>query len=216
MKVVRRTSIGGDWFHSPNPVGFLNGSNNLYLGSFRHAVSDPPRVASALRVVVCFAAAHCFFTLIFLSLRLDLFVVLLAPLALLAPFASAWHPLLFSPLGIVLPVVFASLVWAVVLYGLYLLARRFVAYRPAQRLVRIGRVVALLFVVVDLTYLFFGLLAGFGGDRVYGVLEPIQLLEGNYHLHPLRLTISGLAWGAGIFGSYRFLIVAPSARALKP
>lgn len=184
--------------------------------SFRHAVSNPPRVASALRVVFCFAAAHCFVTLIFLSLRLDLFVVLLAPLALLEPFASAWHPLLFSPLGMVLPVAFASLVWAVVLYGLSLVVRRFVPYRLGPRLVRLGRVVALLFAVVDLTYLFFGLLAGFAGDRIYGIFEPIQLLDGNYHVRPLWLAISGLAWGAAIFGTYRFLIVAPSARELAP
>jgi hypothetical protein len=185
-------------------------------GSIRHAVSDPPRADSALRLVFCFAAAHCFFTLIFLSLRLDLFVVLLAPLALLVPFASAWHPPLFSPLGMVLPVVFASPVWAVVLCGLYLLVRRFVPYRLGPRVVRLGRVVALLFAVVDLTYLFFGPLVGFAGDRIYGVLEPIQRFDGSYHVHPLWLALSILAWAAGFFAAYRFLIVTPATREITP
>jgi hypothetical protein len=116
----------------------------------------------------------------------------------------------------VLPVAFASSVWALVLYGLYLVVRRFVPYRPSLRLVRLGRAVALLFAILDLTYLFFGPLVGFAGDRIYGILEPVQRFEGSYHVHPLWLAISGLAWGAGIFASYRFLIVAPSPRELTP
>src|SRR5205814_3981316 len=122
-----------------------------------------------------------------------------APLALLAPFVAP--SLSFSPLALFLPIACASIVWALLLFGLYALVRRLVPYRPSPRLSQFGRWTALLVVVATLTYVSFGPVSGFAGDRIYGVLEPIRRLEGVYHVRPVRLAISGLAWSAGLFAA---------------
>jgi hypothetical protein len=164
-----------------------------------------------LRIGLFFAAAHFLLTVFLLAIQSDLVVVLLAPLALLVPLIGPSFS--FSPLAVVLPIAFAGLVWALLLLGLYALIRRRVRYRPNPRLSRLGRRAALLVVAASLTYLFFGPLVGFAGDRIYGVPKPVTRLEGAYHVSPLWLTISGLCWAAGLFAAYRFLIVTPTSTA---
>jgi hypothetical protein len=166
-----------------------------------------------MRVCLFFAAAHFLLTIVLLWVHSELVVVLLAPLALLLPFGVR-SGLWFSPFAIVLPVAFASVVWSVLLYGLYILARRFLRYRPNARLRRVGRTVALLVVVADLTYLLFGPLYGFAGDRIFGVLEPVRLLEGKYHVDPLWLALSVFTWAMAAVAAYRFVIITPGKREL--
>jgi hypothetical protein len=176
-----------------------------------------PRAHSRLRIGLFFAAVHFLITLVFLVLDFDFLVVLLAPLVLVAPFFHGSHlAASFPPLALILPVAFASVVWALLLLGLCSVLRRFIRWRPNPSLVRLGRWVALLFVAVDLTYVFFGLVSGFAGDRIYGILQPVCYLERKYHVEPVQLAISALAWAAGLFGAYRFLIVLPATRKLPP
>ena len=142
-----------------------------------------------MRLGLSFAAAHFLLTILLLAVHSDLVVILLAPLALLALFVAP--SLSFSPLALILPLVFASVVWALLLFGMYALVRRFVRYRPSPGLTRLGRTAALIAVVAAFTYVLFGPVSGFAGDRIYGVLEPVVRLETGYQVRPLWLAISG-------------------------
>ena len=141
--------------------------------------------------------------------------VLLAPIGLLAPVARDLGPAFFFPPAAALPVAFASVVWAVVLYAIILILRRFVRYRPSVRTRRLSRQVAMVFAAVAISWLFFGPVSGFAGDTMFGVLDPARIMDGNFQYRPLWVAISALAWAAAIFGSYRFLIVAPFTRELQ-
>jgi hypothetical protein len=177
-------------------------------------VSVTASLHRCVRIGVFFAATHHLLTVFLLAIQSGLVVVLLAPLALLAPFIKVSFS--FSTLAVILPIAFASLVWAVLLLGLYALIRRRVGYRPSPRLSRLGRRAALLVVAADLTYLWLGPLVGFAGDRIYGVLEPVTRLEGHYRISPLWLTISGFCWAAGLLAAYRLLVATPTTRKTTP
>jgi hypothetical protein len=140
---------------------------------------------------------------------LTVVAVLLAPIALLAPFGRGSGPAFMFPPATILPVAFASAVWAVILYGLFLLLRRFVGWRPSSEFLRLGRRFGLGFALIAITWLFFGPMFGFAGDIMFGVLDPARIMDGRFQYRPLWVGISFLAWAAAVFISYRFLIVAP-------
>ena len=143
-----------------------------------------------------------------------LVAVLLAPIAMLAPFAREMGPAFFFPPAAALPVAFASAVWAVVLYALISILRRFGRYRPSVGTQRVISRLAMVFAAVAISWLFFGPVSGFAGDAMFGVLDAARIMDGRFQYRPLWVAISVLAWAAGIFGSYRVLMAAPSTREL--
>lgn len=122
--------------------------------------------------------------------------VLLAPIALLAPLAHGSGPAIMFPPATILPVAFASIVWAVILYALFLLLRRFVRWRPSPEFLRLGRGCGLVFAIVAVTWLFFGPMFGFAGDTMFGVLDPARIMDGKFQYRPLWVGISFIAWAA--------------------
>ena len=183
----------------------------------------------SLRIVVLFACAHFLLTALLWGVAMVLpkgapdyltagpllvVAVLLAPIALLAPFARDMGPAFFFPPAAALPVAFASVIWAVVLYAIILILRRSVRYRPSARAQHLSRRLAMVFAAVAISFLFFGPVSGLAGDTMFGVLDPARIMDGKFQYRPLWVAISVLAWAASLFAAYRFLIVAPYAREL--
>ena len=186
-------------------------------------------VTHSLRTVLLFACGHFLLTALLWGVVMALpkgtpdyltagplvvVGVLLAPVALLAPLARDMGPAFFFPPAAALPVAFASVVWALVLYTITLLLRRFVRYRPSVRTQRLGRRLAMVFAAVAISWLFFGPVAGFAGDTMFGVLDPARIMDGRFQYRPPWVIISLVAWAAALFASYRFLLASPSTREL--
>ena len=173
-----------------------------------------------------FLAFHTFFGLLLLAPRggggrsvAELLSVGLLPLiapAALLPIHGDRRLAFFAPPASMLPVAFASIVWAVAICAIWLLVHRFVRYRFSMRARQLGRRLALGFALITITWLFFGPVFGFAGDLMFGVLDPARIMDGRFRVRPLWLVISAAAWAACVFGAYRFLTVAPSTRELTP
>ena len=194
-------------------------------------MSATPHLRRELRLGILLAGGHFLLTALLWGLAIGVprgtpeyitagpllvVAVLLAPVGLLAPVARDLGPAFFFPPAAALPVAFASVVWAVVLYTIISISRRFVHYRPSLRTQRLSRQVAMVFAAVAISWLFFGPVSGFAGDTMFGVLDPARIMDGRFQYRPLWVAISVLAWAAAVFAAYRLLIVAPSARELEP
>jgi hypothetical protein len=194
-------------------------------------MSVAPGVRGTLRISAMVAGAHfllfhMFFGLLlmaprgaaarsvvnFLSAGL---LPLIAPAALL-PIHGDRRLAFFAPPASMLPVAFASIVWAVAICGVWLLVHRFVRYRFSTHVRQLGRRFALVFALIAITWLFFGPVFGFAGDLMFGVLDPARIMDGRFLVRPPWLVISVSAWAACVYGAYRFLIIAPSTHEPPP
>jgi hypothetical protein len=113
---------------------------------------------------------------------------------------------MFPPFAAI-PVAFASLVWSLALCIAWLLARRFIHWRPSESVLRIGSRITLVIACVLLSWLFFGPVSGFAGDLMFGILDAGRHMDGQFLFRPLWLIISGVLWALSIFAAYRFILI---------
>jgi hypothetical protein len=182
-----------------------------------------PLVQSSIRVAVFIAAAH------FLVYHAVTGAYLVVPRAHGAPDTSAFWVLLrvlsvlnwpsdifisrslelrcmFPPLAAI-PIAFASLVWSLAGCAIWLLGRRFIAWKPRESSIRVTRRFVFAVACVLLSWLFFGPVAGFAGDLMFGILDAGRHMDGQFMFRPLWVVISALLWALTIFAAYRFIFV---------